>query len=179
MTLEYKSGKWIYGLVADTKPTNVPDNSHFLETDTGREWLKISGTWKRTDLVQDRSVREKWGAQWINNQLDIFDWGCNSIHDDELSLIPMPYNGRVLSIQVNMQITSTYNWNLDFIVRKNSTDTAKLVQFVSGEENVTKIHDTTPIEFTSSDVISIKVLGTSGTGTADWDLVVIHEFDSI
>lgn len=45
MTLAYKSGGLITGLSSDTKPTNVPDGSTFIETDTKKWYIKTSGSW--------------------------------------------------------------------------------------------------------------------------------------
>lgn len=46
MTLAYHSGNVITGLSTDTKPTNVPVNSIFIETDTQSQFLfDGSSTW--------------------------------------------------------------------------------------------------------------------------------------
>lgn len=46
MTLVYHSGNVITGLSSDTKPTNVPTNSIFIETDTQSQFLfDGSSTW--------------------------------------------------------------------------------------------------------------------------------------
>tara|TARA_R110002051_G_scaffold322941_1_gene415063 strand:- start:96 stop:281 length:186 start_codon:yes stop_codon:yes gene_type:complete len=46
MTLAYLAGNVITGVAADTKPTNVPANSRFIETDTQSEFLfDGSSTW--------------------------------------------------------------------------------------------------------------------------------------
>jgi|LWDU01.1.fsa_nt_gi hypothetical protein len=46
MTLVYMAGNVIIGLSSDTKPTNVPANSRFIQTDTQSEFLfDGSSTW--------------------------------------------------------------------------------------------------------------------------------------
>ncbi len=45
MTIEYLGSKRIQGLSSDTKPTNVPDNTEFTETNTGNIYKIVSGTW--------------------------------------------------------------------------------------------------------------------------------------
>ena len=45
MTIQYLSSKRIQGLSSDTKPTNVPNNTEFIETDTGSVYKVTSGTW--------------------------------------------------------------------------------------------------------------------------------------
>lgn len=45
MTIEYLSSRRIQGLSSDTKPTNVPNNTEFTETDTGDIYKISSGTW--------------------------------------------------------------------------------------------------------------------------------------
>tara|TARA_B110001454_G_C12721602_1_gene434937 strand:+ start:303 stop:3323 length:3021 start_codon:yes stop_codon:yes gene_type:complete len=45
MALKYLAGNKITGLASDTKPTTVPENSTFQETDTKKEFILISGVW--------------------------------------------------------------------------------------------------------------------------------------
>jgi|TARA_R110002167_G_scaffold26351_1_gene90754 hypothetical protein len=46
MTLAYFAGNVITGVSGDTKPTNVPANSRFIQTDTQSEFLfDGSSTW--------------------------------------------------------------------------------------------------------------------------------------
>lgn len=44
MTIVWKADG-MYGLSSDTKPTNVPENTKFVETDTRIEYRLVSGSW--------------------------------------------------------------------------------------------------------------------------------------
>lgn len=46
MTVVHIGNNFYQGLAADTKPTNVPENSRFYETDTFTTFYRVSGAWK-------------------------------------------------------------------------------------------------------------------------------------
>lgn len=47
MAIVYYVGGKIVGLEADTKPTNVPENTTFIESDTATEYIFVSGVWEK------------------------------------------------------------------------------------------------------------------------------------
>lgn len=47
MTIQYYIGGKIVGLQADTKPLLVPENSTFIESDTFKEFIFVSGVWEQ------------------------------------------------------------------------------------------------------------------------------------
>jgi len=46
MTVAYLGAGIHVGTSSDTKPTNVPENSLFIETNTLTLWILLSGVWK-------------------------------------------------------------------------------------------------------------------------------------
>jgi hypothetical protein len=54
MTVQQYAGNKLTGLSTDTKPTTVPDGATFLETDTGQDYVKTSGTWVSVDVEKIR-----------------------------------------------------------------------------------------------------------------------------
>lgn len=40
----------VTGLSSDTKPTNIPDNALFVETDTQKLYVKVAGSYSRVKL---------------------------------------------------------------------------------------------------------------------------------
>jgi len=45
LTLEYAMAGITFGTSSDTKPANVEDNAIFIETNTLKIYLKVSGTY--------------------------------------------------------------------------------------------------------------------------------------
>lgn len=50
MAVIWYGGNRLYGLFSDTKPTNASDGSTFYESDTGSEFVRISGVWTQREF---------------------------------------------------------------------------------------------------------------------------------
>lgn len=64
MTIKRYAGDKFTGTSADTKPTNIPEGGTFFETDTGRVYIRVSGTWTQTT----NSGTAAGGLIWENDQ---------------------------------------------------------------------------------------------------------------
>jgi hypothetical protein len=89
MTIKYLSGNRISGLEADTKPTSIPTDSEFFETDTdktytfnGSSWVEIGGADDGFYISQTlgTTVKTSTTKEYIIRELDISGSGTLTIN---------------------------------------------------------------------------------------------------
>lgn len=70
MAITYLGSRRIQGLSTDTKPTNVPNNTEFTETDTGDVYKVSSGTWSLLNAAGGGSGGAPTNAEYVTMSLN-------------------------------------------------------------------------------------------------------------
>lgn len=177
MTIQYLTRNRTRGLSSDTKPVNVPDDSLFLETDSGHKWIKKSGVWKRSDLAKTKQWFNRSHFNMASGDAGLgFAWhsrtGSTWTHSTK-SL--MPYDGKVTYLKVNLPVVgyNTGNFGFDVIVVKGNT-TIITISY-DGTETGIKSY-TTPVDFLFNDELHLEITNV-GTGTGNWTFYVEWEIE--
>lgn len=124
MAIRYFAGNKIVGLTGDTKPINVMDGSTFYESDTGKIYSLVSGSW--TEMFTTKADKVVSATEY---SLPILDTDGNLVNNPDIVYDSTDPDAKVLKLVAPLELYafSTSSYCLASFTAKGSKETPIVV----------------------------------------------------